>query len=161
MGPRCQVSRRLHEEHVASRALLRRVEAAFAGPEERAAPERVALAASLARALETEVGAHFDFEERELFGRLAEAGAGDLADLLAEEHATIRAVAAEFVPLARDAQAGTLDTAGGAALRRAALELAERLGAHIDKEEAALLAAVDDALDDETDRALVFAYASA
>ena len=44
--------------------------------------------------LEQEVGRHFDFEERELFPRLADAGEGDIAALLAEEHAAIREVAA-------------------------------------------------------------------
>lgn len=160
MNPLRQVSRMLHEEHVASRALLRRVEQALAGPDGDAA-ERARLLGTLGRALEGEVGRHFDFEERELFGRMAEAGAGDLAALLAEEHVTIRAVAAEVIPLAAAAAAGTLDTAGWADLRRVALEVAERLIAHIDKEEAVLLAAVDDALDDETDRTLALAYASA
>jgi hemerythrin-like domain-containing protein len=92
---------------------------------------------------------------------MADAGDGDLAALLAEEHETIRAVAAELLPLARAAAAGTLDPAGWDALKRAALEMVERMVAHIQKETMALLPLVDDLLDEDTDRDLAFAYASA
>ena len=119
------------------------------------------LVGALGRHLEQDVDRHFDFEERELFPRMAEAGDGDMAALLAEEHEAIRAVAAELLPLARAAAAGTLDDAGWDALRRSALELVERQVAHIQKETMALLPLLDDLLDDETDRELAFAYASA
>ncbi len=163
MTPIRQTSRMLHEEHQASLILLGRVERAFAATasaDSSGDAERVRVADTLRRQLEGEVGRHFDFEERELFGRMDEAGAGDLATLLAEEHVTIRAVAAEVIPLARAAADGTLDAAGWSALRRTALELAERLAAHIDKEESALLAVIDGMLDAETDGQLALAYAA-
>ena len=92
---------------------------------------------------------------------MAEAGDGDMAALLLEEHAAIRAVAAELLPLARAAAAGTLDDAGWDALKRGALEMVERQVAHIQKETMALLPLLDDLLDDESDRELAFAYAAA
>ncbi len=64
-------------------------------------PELARLAGALVRQLEHEMVRHFDFEEHELFPRLADAGDGDIAALLAEEHEAIRAVAAEVLPLAR------------------------------------------------------------
>lgn len=149
----------LHREHDANLELLGRVERAFAGAPRRDA-ELVALMRTLGAHLARDVARHFGFEERELFGRMADAGAGDLAALLAEEHVTIRAVADDLAPLIERAGAGTLDEAGWEALKRVALELAERLTAHIHKEESALLPLLADLLDDDADRALALAYAA-
>lgn len=150
-----QVSRALDDEHRVNLDLLARVEQTFA----RAGARDAVLAKTFGRQVESELARHFAFEERDLFPRLADAGAGDLATLLLEEHATIRTVAAELLPLAR--MAATLDDAGWVALRRCALEMVERLRSHIDKETAALLPTLDDVLDEDTDRELAFAYASA
>jgi hypothetical protein len=70
-------------------------------------------------------------------------------------------VAAEILPLARAAAAGTLDDRGYAELKRGALEMVERQVAHIQKETMALLPLLDDLLDEALDRELAFAYASA
>lgn len=161
MNPLRQTTRTLHDEHRTNLDLLARVEQVF-GPALQAGAdhgERARLAGTLAQALDGEVNRHFDFEERELFGRMTEAGGGDLAQLLREEHVTIRAVATELIPRARSAAAGTLDAVGWEALRRNALELAERLTAHIGKEDMAMLPLVDDILDEETDRTLSMEYA--
>ncbi len=161
MNPIRQTTRTLHEEHRVNLDLLARVEQAF-GPAPQTGIDvdtRARLAGTLAQALEGEVSHHFDFEERELFDRMTEAGGGDLAQLLREEHVTIRAVAAELIPRARAAAAGTLDAAGWEALRRNALELVERLTSHIGKEDMAMLPLVDDILDEEADRKLSMEYA--
>jgi iron-sulfur cluster repair protein YtfE (RIC family) len=142
-----QVSRRLHEEHVATLALWSRVESALAAGKADPALMRAA-AASLAE----EIAHHFDFEERELFPRLAEAGEGDIAELLKEEHATIRDAAARFMALSRGDFSPELRTLG--------LELAERLVSHVQKEEMSLLPALDDLLDEAADGELAAAYAS-
>jgi len=158
-----QVSHALHEEHRTNLDLLGRIEQAFArAPRSGASKDHdlVRLAASFARHLEQDVDRHFDFEEKELFTRLADAGEGDIAELLAEEHAAIRAVAEEVLPLAREAAAGTLDDAGWSALKVGAIEMVERQVSHIQKETMALLPMLDDLLDDETDRELSFAYAA-
>lgn len=142
-----QVSRRLHEEHVATLALWSRVESALAAGKSDA-PLMRAAAASLAE----EIAHHFDFEEKELFPRLAGAGEGDIAELLKEEHATIREAATRFIALANGALSNELRALG--------LELAERLVSHVQKEEMSLLPALEDLLDEAADAELSLAYAS-
>jgi len=158
-----QVSCALDAEHHINLEFLGRVEQAFARTSRASvagSDELARLAASFARQIEHDIGRHFDFEERKLFPLLEEAGEGDIAGLLADEHGAIREVAAELLPLARAAAAGTLDAAGWDALKRGATELVERQVAHIQKETMALLPMLDDLLDEETDRELAFAYAA-
>lgn len=150
-----QTARLLDDEHRANLQLLERVERALRGDDAGLA----ALAAPLVRQLDHEIGRHFAFEEEALFPLMADAGDGDLATLLAEEHATLREVAGELLPLARAAAAGPLAGDDAAALRRLAAELVERLVAHIQKETMGLLPLLDDLLDDEADRRLAFEYA--
>lgn len=149
-----QTSLRLHEEHLATVQLWSRLEQTIVTR----APE-AELLESLRRcsaALDDEVTRHFHFEERELFTRLAESGEGDIAELLAEEHETIRTAARSLRELLR---LGQPDAAALQQLRALGLELAERLVAHVQKEEMALLPALEDLLDEETDRELALAYA--
>lgn len=143
-----QVCRRLHEEHEASLALCARLEASLAAGRSDAALMRAAAAA-----LAGEVERHFAFEEAELFPRLAAAGEGDLAELLREEHVTVRDAAGRFIALVRE-------NSFNKELRVVGLELAERLASHAQKEELSLLPALDDLLDEETDHELASAYAS-
>ena len=150
-----QTSLRLHEEHLATLQLWGRLEQSIAArvPEE----ELDALLRNCAAALAEEVSRHFDFEEQELFTRLAQAGDGDIAELLTEEHATIRDAAQNLGALLALPRR---DAAAQQQLRALALELAERLTAHVQKEEMALLPVLEDLLDEETDRELVLAYAN-
>jgi hemerythrin-like domain-containing protein len=157
MTPSRQVGRCLDDEHRSHLESLNRVEQALGRG---TGADIAALAASLLRHLEHEIGRHFEFEETRLFPLMAEAGDGDLAMLLTEEHDNIRAVADELAPLARSAAAAAPAPAAAAALRRLMLELVERQVAHIQKESMALLPLLDDLLDDETDRQLAFAYAA-
>ncbi len=154
-----QTARLLQEEHRGQLDLLGRVEAALTG---RKADESVLrdLVKAMHTQVEHDVGRHFDFEESELFTRMEESGEGDIAGLLAEEHAAIRDVAEELLPLAAAAVEGSLDAAGWDALRRTALEMVERQVAHIQKEEMALLPLLEDLLDEETDGRLAMEYAS-
>lgn len=158
-----QTSHTLHEEHRANLDLLGRAEQALArAPRGEGArdPDLIKLIGALARNLEHDIDRHFGFEERELFPRMSEAGDGEIAMLLTEEHDAIRAVAEELLPLTRAAVTGSLDATGWDALKRGALEMVERQVAHIQKEEMALLPLLDDLLDDETDRQLAFDYAA-
>ena len=158
-----QVSRTLDEEHRSNLDLLGRVEQAFARAPRTGGgrdPELGRLAASFGRNIEQDISRHFDFEEGELFPRLSEAGEGDIAGLLRDEHDAIRAVAAEMLPLAKAAAAGTLDDTGFDELKLGVLEMVERQVSHIQKETMALLPMLDDLLDEETDRELALAYAS-
>ncbi|MDO9096061.1 MAG: hemerythrin domain-containing protein [Rubrivivax sp.] len=152
-----QVSRALDDEHRSNLELLGRAERVFARAGD---PETAPLAGRLVRHLEHEIGRHFGFEEDRLFPRMADAGDGDLAGMLREEHDTIRAVAGELLPLARAAAAGTLAPGDTGTLRRLVLEIVERQVAHIQKETMALLPLLDTLLDDDADRELAFAYAS-
>lgn len=143
-----QVCRRLHEEHEATLALCSRLEASLA-----AGRSDAALMRDAAAALAGEVERHFAFEEAELFPRLAAAGEGDLAELLREEHVTVRDAAGRFIALVKENSSKN-------ELRVVGLELAERLASHAQKEELSLLPALDDLLDEETDHELASAYAA-
>jgi hemerythrin-like domain-containing protein len=151
-----QVSRALDDEHRANLELLGRAERVFARADDPEAPQ---LAGQMVRHLEHEIDRHFGFEEEQLFPRMADAGDGDLAEMLREEHDTIRAVAEELLPLARAAAAGPLSAGDAGTLRRLVLEIVERQVAHIQKETMALLPLLDDLLDEDSDRELAFAYA--
>jgi len=158
-----QVARLLDEEHRANLELLGRLEqraARWPRGVVQADGELAALLRQLIRHLQRDTRRHFDFEEDELFPRLADAGDGDIAALLCEEHEAMRELTGELLPLAEAAIAGALDAAGWQALRRAALEMVERQVAHIQKEGMALLPLLDELLDDETDQRLAFSYAA-
>jgi hemerythrin-like domain-containing protein len=161
MDFRTATSRKLDEEHRESLALLGRLERNVLDVPVGGAPDDgfAALAKQVARAVAGEVDRHFRFEEEQLFPRLAAGGEGDLADLLVDEHKTIRASAADLLPPLLAASTGRLDAAGFAALKPVALEFVERLEAHIHKETAALLPAVDLVLDDHDDHEIALAYA--
>lgn len=106
-----------------------------------------ALIGAATGSLADEIHRHFAFEETQLFPRLDAGGEGDIAALLAEEHAAIRSAGAQFIALARsDPRA--------AALKPLGLELAERLVSHVQKEEMSLLPALEDLLDEDADAAL-------
>ena len=140
------ICRRLHEEHDATLALWGKVEQSFAS-----GAGDAALMKKAAGALEHEIAEHFDFEENQLFPRLAASGEGDIGELLLEEHVVIRAASRRFVELVRADPAH-------AELRRLAMELAERLFAHVQKEEMSLLPALDDLIDEIADQELTEAY---
>lgn len=158
-----QTPRTLHTEHLASIHMLARIEQVLMRPLARGAPPEALLdeLRPLVRQIEQDTGRHFVFEENELFTRLSDAGEGDIASLLAEEHDAIRAVCDDLLPALRSALARTLDGAGWESLRSDALELVERQVSHIQKEQMALLPMLDDLLDEETDQRLAAAYASA
>lgn len=151
-----QISRRLHEEHVATLELWARVEQTIGKRDD----ALESLLGRCAGALADEVARHFDFEENELFPRLTDAGESDIAELLTEEHDVIRSAATQFQDLCHGLRTGSLDAQGWQRLRVVALELAERLVSHVQKEEMSLLPALEDLLDEETDSRLALAYAS-
>ena len=103
-----QVSHTLDTEHRTALDVLGRLEQALARRQPPADAGFAALARELVRLLEHDTGAHFDFEERELFTRMADAGEADIAALLSEEHDAIREAAADVLPLARAAAPGAL-----------------------------------------------------
>lgn len=160
-----QTNRRLYEEHLATLQLLARVERVVTGragayPPAAGDAEWPPFARALLAAIEVEIARHFEFEERDLFPRLEEAGDGDLAALFSEEHATIRAVAQPLAGLLRRALADGLPPQQWRTLKTLALEFCERLGSHAQKEDGALLPVLENLLDEDTDRELFGAYAA-
>ncbi len=158
MSSTTQVGRALDEEHRNNLALLDKVEQAL-GSASRSSSGLETLMAQFARAMEHDIERHFRFEEESLFPLMRDAGDGEMADLMVEEHEAIREVASELLPLAGAAAAGPVNDAQWARLRQLALEMVERQVAHIQKETMALLPMLDDWLDEETDRTMAFAYA--
>jgi hemerythrin-like domain-containing protein len=159
-----QISRKLYEEHIAVLDLLGRFEQALmrlrGAPPAAGDPPWGTLLPQLESALLYEITRHFDLEEKELFPRLHARGEGDLAELLLEEHAAIRAVSRPLLALIARASAGELDAAGWRSLKTSGLELVERLGSHAQKEQGALVPVVDEMLDEATDGELAAAYAA-
>lgn len=156
------ITRRLHEEHAATLALWSRLEQRLTARGSQWPPAQDDATTSVLRdcagALAHDVAQHFAFEEAHLFPRLEEAGEGDIAQLLAEEHGVIREAAERFAELQAQAVRGALDEAGWRALRTLALELVERLVSHVQKEEMSLLPALEDLVGEEDDRALITEY---
>jgi hemerythrin-like domain-containing protein len=155
-----QVGRMLDEEHRASLDLLDRVEQAM-GRARQGDPQLAGLLARLAGMVDNDLGRHFRFEEEHVFPRLVEAGDGGIAQLMLQEHEDIREVAAELLPLVRGAAVRTLDSQEWDRLRLATLELVERELSHIQKETMAVLPALEDLLDADTDAELALSYAEA
>jgi hemerythrin-like domain-containing protein len=158
-----QTSRRLHDEHVAVIALLERFTQALtrlSGPPPSGDPVWSLLLPQLVSALKHEVSGHFALEETALFPLLRAHGAAELAELLLEEHGVIREVSQPLLELLKLARAGSLDGGGWKELRRLGLELADRLGAHAQMEQGALVPLIDELLDDETDLEIWNSYVS-
>jgi hemerythrin-like domain-containing protein len=151
------ISRRLHEEHEATLALWGRLEQTLAMRGAKPPTEEdLRLMRDCAAQIADEVTRHFAFEEKDLFPLLAASGEGDIAELLAEEHAAIRDAARRFGELA---QPSAEARARWPEQRALALELAERLVSHVQKEEMSLLPSLEDLLDEQTDQALAGSYA--
>ena len=164
MEPRNQTCRRLHEEHEAVFELLRRFRRALSAASADAVPDLAgpawsALLRDVRSGLEGEVARHFEFEERSLFPLLVAAGEGDMVELFNEDHAIVRAVAAPLLELLAASQARALERAGWQSLRRLGLELCDSLSGHAEREEQALLPALESVLSGDQDRDLFAAYA--
>ncbi len=159
-----QICRRLHEEHAAVFELCRRIDTAFARQADPPAADDatwIALLSKVGQAMEQEVWRHFEFEENALWPLLRDAGDGDLAVLLDEEHEVIRDVAEALTSGIAKGLAGKLDRAAWQRLKTAALEFSERLVSHAQKEDLSLLPALDNLLTPEQDSEMFGAYAMA
>ena len=156
-----QVSRGLHEEHQAVLGLLDRFAGALArlkAPPAADDPVWRHLLVQLETAMQYEVTRHFALEEDQIFPRLHAYGAGDLADMLFEDHESIRPPAQSLIDLVGRARAGSLDAAGWRSLKACGMEVVDLLGSHARKEEESLVPIVDEMLDEETDNALWIEY---
>lgn len=153
MDLRFAASRMLHDEHMVVLALLSEVERvvlARRAPPATDDPEVARLLGRLRGALEHEISVHFAFEEEALFPVLIENGDGDLCDLLTEEHHVLRETIADVIARSSIAPSGWTEQSW-AGLRSVAAELVERLSGHAEKEERALLPAIESAFSPEID----------
>lgn len=153
MNLQYSASRILHDEHMVVLGLLNdleRVVIARKDPPPADDGEIGRFLGQLRGALAHEVTVHFAFEEEALFPVLIEQGAGDLCDLLVEEHHVLRETIQDVLSRASGGGGGwTPDS--WAALRSVSAELVERLRSHAEKEEMALLPAMEDAFTPEID----------
>ena len=150
-------SRILHDDHMATIALLSEVERVVLS--RKAVPiqgdqETGRFIDRLCKTLDGEISGHFDFEEDSVFPALAEYGMADLGDLLVEEHHVIRNAMNDVVASAGAARAGGFSPEAWGVFRRLCGELVERLTSHIEKEERALIPEMEDALTPEIDTEL-------
>ena len=157
-----RVSQTLHDEHAAAMALMERI-AHLLGRYPRGHPpdandRAVAqLLAEIAPAIEADIERHFAFEENELFPFLDAAGASAIGVHLTEEHQAIRPLGLRLVALSRAATVG-FDEASWDEFRKIGQELCDRLLAHAQKEDMALLPLLEDTMDAETEAKLYDEY---
>jgi len=156
----CQV---LHDEHFATIALMERLEQAVArhrnGPPDAKDQIVAQLMADLAIGIEGELARHFAFEEDELFSYLDAADDRAIGAHLREEHAMIRPLGTALVKVIGDIRAHGCNAARWDEFRRFGRELSERLVAHAQKEEMALLPMLDEIMDPEREAQLYEKYA--
>ena len=109
-------------------------------------------------AINEEISSHFAFEEDELFTRLEEMGDLAIGEHLRGEHRALLPLGKAVDEIARSAIETGFTDESWTNFRNIAGELVERMFVHIQKEEMALLPALDDLLDDEADMELSTAY---
>jgi hemerythrin-like domain-containing protein len=155
-----RISQKLHDEHMATVALMERLQNFVAvGKRPDAADTTVRrFLSDLTGALEGEIKRHFDFEEQHLFSYLTDAGEGEISAHLTDDHNVIRPLGARMIEIARGATANGFDDASWAEFRRLSQEMCERLFGHVQKEETALVPIIEDNMDAGTEARLYEDY---
>ncbi len=157
------IARMLHEEHMATIALLERIEATLAAHRKTAPDTKsrdiASLLGDLATAIDNEISSHFAFEQEQLFTRLRDAGDTGMTQILQGEHDVILPLGKRVGEIARTAIADGFDDDAWTEFRRLAAELVERMVSHIQKEEMGMLPTLEDLLDDEADMEVSSIYA--
>ena len=157
-----RISQTLHEEHCATIVLMERLEQLIAR-HRRGRPDigdrAVAqLLSELAIGVTAEVQRHFDFEEHKLFAYLDAIGDNAIGAHLTEEHSVMRPLGVRLAQMARSAAVQGFDEPTWNEFCRVGGELCERMLAHIQKEEMALLPLFDENMDSDTDARLYQDY---
>jgi hemerythrin-like domain-containing protein len=158
-----RISQTLHEEHGATVALMERLEQMLArwrrgGPPDRADPAVARLLSDLSAAVDAEVERHFAFEEDHIFTYLKAIGDADIGEHLTNEHASIRPIGASVAAMSRAAAVNGFTPAEWETFARLGRELSDRLLAHVQKEEMALLPVIEENMDAETEAQLYQQY---
>lgn len=153
----------LHEDHQATIAVIESLDQLIAKSRKKAPdvsdPSVLRTLKNAAGAINDEVSNHFAFEENELFTRLEEMGDLAIGEHLRGEHQAMLPLGQMVDEIARTAIENGFTKESWTKFRNVAGELVERMFVHIQKEEMALLPALDDLLDDEADMELSTAYA--
>ncbi len=155
-----RVSQKLHDEHMATLALLERLGRFVAGKE---APKTVDIDTrtfliDLAAAFDSEIWHHFAFEEKYLFEYLIKSGDTDLAQHLTTEHEQIRDIGGRTIAMARAAAISPFSTAAWREFGLLAQQLMDQLSAHVQKEEGVLVPLLQDSMESDTEEQLYLAY---
>ena len=157
-----QIARMLHDEHITELARFERLQRELLrqGPSNPPSEPDGSLTALLINlAAEGAPSArHFDFEEVELFPRLAAQGETAIGSLLSDEHVTIREIGDTIATLAGTARRDGFTAESWREFHRLGVELTERTISHIHKEEMGLLPMVEDMLEEDEDSQLAMAY---
>ena len=152
----------LHEDHqqtiIVIEALDELIARARKSPPDTKNPAVRETLGEVAGAIVDEIGKHFTFEEDELFTRLEEMGDVSIGEHLRSEHNALLPLGQAVNDLARQALDDGFSDENWARFREIAAELIERMFTHIQKEEMALLPALEELLDAETDMQLSTAY---
>ena len=157
-----RISQALHEEHRATVALMERLEQLMVrfrrNPPNSDDAAIAALLRDLTSGVESEVQRHFSFEEERLFPYLGAIGDEAIGAHLTDEHTIMRPIATHLAAMAREASAKGFDKRTWDEFQRVGQELCDRMLAHVQKEEMALLPLLEDNMDAETESQLVSEY---
>jgi hemerythrin-like domain-containing protein len=156
-----RVCHKLHDEHMATLALLERLERFVAKGEPAAASDSGtrSFLIDLAAAFESEVWRHFDFEEDYLFDYLVAEGDTELPRHLTDEHMQIKAVAQRVIAEARAAAVAPFSPSAWREFRPLSQQLIEQLTAHVHKEEGVLVPLLQDNMESDAEERLYSEYA--
>lgn len=158
-----RISQTLHDEHGATVALMERLEQLLArgrrgGPPDKADASVARLLSDLSTGVEAEIERHFAFEENHLFTFLEAIGDAGIGAHLTSEHEAMRPLGARVAAIARGAMANGFSPTEWGEFTRLAQELSERMLAHVQKEEMALLPVIEESMDAETEARLYEEY---
>ncbi len=152
----------LHEEHRATIEMIEHLENMIAAAKRAEPdvndPQTRRILEQVKASFEQDVSSHFAFEENELFTRLAEFGDVAIGEHLSEEHRAMLPVAEQLVAITASAINNGFDSDSWREFKSLAGELTERMLAHIQKEEMALLPMLEELLDPEADMELAEIY---
>src|SRR5262249_24206436 len=158
-----RITQTLHDEHCATIALIERLEQLLARHKPGVPPDIgdrgiARLLLDLSTGVAAEVQRHFDFEETRLFAFLNAAGDEALAAHLDDEHRARRPIGTELGRLARGGADHGFGQDRWDEFHRLGQDLCERMLAHVQKEEMALLPLLEDGMDAETEARLLEEY---
>ncbi len=157
-----RIAQLLNEEHRATIAMLEELENLIAGAKRSTPdaqdPQIQAILKQVNFTIEQEVRGHFAFEEEELFTRLAELGDVAIGAHLKEEHDAMLPIAERVAELAAGSIKDGFTDESWLEFKSLTGELIERMLAHIQKEEMALLPMLEELLEPETDMELAEIY---